>query len=283
MDPTTFDRLARLLAARRSRRAALRAGGAGLAAALAARRALAQGTPAAGGALAANNATLFVQTASGGSLPPHPMAGAPPLTGGAPPAAGATPPPAPPTYLLTLTGHAGETVAFADRPRRETAVVPTPHFFQGMFVRGNPPNAALVADVGQPRQAVVLLELFEPQYDAARHTLSYGAELLRAYPNAKGEALQAVAARPEGRAPAAFGQAALFIDDCPDLTVCRTNKGGPQYYLGPLPDGPVGQCWDWGALSCDPCNGVPRPEYDSRCHSGYPDQCYQQGVYCYAD
>jgi hypothetical protein len=86
MDAPRFDRLTRRLAGHRlSRRAALRAGAGGLAAAalVSARGGAAQGTPPAGGAIAADNATLFVQTAAGGTFVPNPQAGTAATPGGA--------------------------------------------------------------------------------------------------------------------------------------------------------------------------------------------------------
>lgn len=163
MDARRFDALTKYLATRFSRRAVLRASATGLTAtSVRGWSAAAQATPSASGAasgLAENNATYFVQTATGGTFRPNPQA-----------APAASPAPATPTaathgaYLLTLTGHNGETIGFSDRPERQFGEVDTPRFFTGLgFVPTNPPNAALVADLpGQP-DAVVLVELLNPQ------------------------------------------------------------------------------------------------------------------------
>src|SRR5690349_8696642 len=119
MDSRRFDSLAQRLALRKSRRAALK-GATALAATgvLATHSATAQdATPAATPALpplapglSDNNATLFVQTATSGTFGPNPRA-----TGATPAAAGPGTPTAaqPGTYLLTLQGHNGETIAFS--------------------------------------------------------------------------------------------------------------------------------------------------------------------------
>jgi hypothetical protein len=252
MDAPLFDRLVRRLATRNlSRRAALRASAGGLAAAAlaAAQGAAAQGTPSAGGgAEAENNASLFVQTAAAGSFVPNPQAAmaATPGASGTPTAArhGA--------YRLTLTGHTGETIAFADRPARTFSEVPTSRFIQsqgGMFTPLNPPNAALVADTPQQEDDVLLLELLNPRYDAGTQTLTYEADILQQY---QGEGLKPLAAKQQDRSIAPrFGPASLFIDDCPDGVVyCHVPNGS---VVGDL--GSQGYCWHWDVWRCEPCNG----------------------------
>ena len=83
-------------------------------------------------------------------------------------------------YLLTLTGHSGETIYFSDRPEREFGEVKTNQFFQSMgFTPANPPNAALVVDAPDQEDDVLLLELFNAAYDEGTQTLTYGSDIQR--------------------------------------------------------------------------------------------------------
>jgi hypothetical protein len=273
MDANRFDRVARTFASTRlSRRSALRAGAAGLAVSRAAsgpRAAAQEATPAAGG-LAENDASLFVQTATAGSFKPNPAAGAAATPGAAgTPAAesrhGA--------YLLTLEGHAGETIGFSDRPQRAFGEVKTTRFFASMgFTPANPPNAALVADTAEQEDDVLLLELLNPAYDEATKTLSYVADVLQQY---QGEVLKPLAAQQRDRTIAAeFGTASLFIDDCPDITTCFAPGLIP---VGPVPGGPIGACWSWSAFACLPCNGQSLDYYAGVCNNTYTfcnNQCF---------
>jgi len=277
MDGRRIEALCKRLAAPRSRRQALRAGLLGAAAtALARLGAAAQATPQARNAVAANNSTLFVQTATGGALRPNPAA-APSSPAGTPTTArhGA--------YVLTLTGHNGETIAFADRPQRDFGEVKTVQFFKSMgFTPANPPNAALVADTPQQADAVLLVELMNPTYDAGTRTLTYEANLLHQYPNARGAALAPLAAKPHAAPPAAtFGGASLFIDDCPDLTQCGYYVVDVFYSVGPLPSGPIAMCWSSSSDACVPCDpSVSVSALALFCDQAYPRQC---GGTCQAD
>src|SRR5689334_17145684 len=128
-----FDALAKALGRRTTRRRTILGLGGGGAAAVAlaalpgAPATSAQGTPTAGagtGGMAENNATLFVQTASGGTFAPNPQAGTPVSSKKLAGPHG--------SYLVTLQGHSGETIAFSDRPARQFGEVPTPKFFTSM-------------------------------------------------------------------------------------------------------------------------------------------------------
>lgn len=271
MDARRFDRLSTSLArAALSRRTAFRglaaAAVAVLGGALGRGATVAQGTPAAGpGQLAADNSTLFVQTAIGGTFHPNPQAGQPLATpAGATPAPGATPVAATHgDYLLTLTGHTGETIAFSDRPARQFGEVKTTQFFQSMgFTAVNPPNAALVADSPQQQDDVLLLELMHPAFDAATQTLTYEANILQQY---TGEVLKPLAAKQQDQTIAAqFDSASLFIDDCPNEDVfCAT--GDPLGGLNTIGDlGTEGYCWSWSNVSCNWCSN-----YDDLCNSTF--------------
>lgn len=271
MDSHRFDAFTKWVAQTRlSRRTALRQLGwggmaAGLFGAMAApMRASAQATPAAtptagaAGELAANNATLFVQTAASGTFGPNPAAtGTPPAATGTDTSATAATPTAaqPAAYRLTLHGHTGETIGFSDRPARNFGEVPTPRFLKSLgFTPADPPNAALVVDTAQAQDAVFLLELMTPAYDPGTQTLTYDANLLQQYPNARGSALTPLAGKAQSTTPAAsFESASLFIDDCPDATLYCFDPYDSTKLVGTIP---IGYCWDWHKWCCNPCAGI---------------------------
>lgn len=266
MQPSRFDRLSQRL----SRRTSLRwLAGIGVAATFGSDRVAAQGSPVAnGGSVADDNATLFVQTATAGTFRLHPAAATP--ASGTPGTGTALPPGA---YLLTLSGHSGETIAFSDRPQRNFGEVKTPQFFKSMgFTPVDPPNAALVTDTPQQEDVVVLLDLMTPAYDAATHTLTYEANLLQQY---RGEALKPLATRAQNQRPSeTFGSASLFIDDCPAITECGYSINTQYFEVGPIPGGPFAMCWDAISLSCVPClQDFNMLGLTQICNSAYPKQC----------
>ena len=160
-----------------------------------------------------------------------------------------------------MHGHTGETIGFSDRPQRNFGEVPTPKFFTGLgFLPNNPPNAALVVDTPQQQGAVVLVELLDPQYDAASQTLTYEANLLHQYPNPKSDGLMALAAQAQSTAPASFTNVSLFIDDCPDSTNDTCFVGGCTS-VGTITSG---NCWSWATWTCNPCGS-----YAGTCNSTY--------------
>lgn len=205
----TFDRLTRRLASQTSRRAAIGATLAGLAAgALPTRIGARQATPGATPEPGEKPTLLFVQTATGGRGEINPGAG---VADGTPAPGGGAP------LLLTLHGHTGQTIYFSDRPHRIVGAMPTGPFFGALgFTPENPPNAALVGEF-RTGQGVVVLELFAPAWDPDTGTLTYGADVLEGY---AGEALEpAIPERVVERLPADFGPAALFIDSGAEMMV----------------------------------------------------------------
>ena len=59
------------------------------------------------------------------------------------------------------------------------------------------------------------------------------------------------------RSAPSFGAAHLFIDDCPDLTVCYSR--GLRPVTGSVPGGPIGTCWNLGQLdAASRAMGTPR-------------------------
>jgi hypothetical protein len=254
MDPTRFDQLSRLFARHRlSRRQVSRdlATG-GLAAGLLAAGldAAAQGTPEPGAtpsaaAVEAAKPTtfLFVQSFAAGSLAPQ---------SGKPNA-----------FTLTLRGGHDQTVYFSDRPERIFGLAPTDQFLKGLnFTPANPPNAALVAQQGPGRAELVVLELFNPQYDAANAVLTYEVRVLqdtRQTPLHFNETPVTQLGR--GRT---YGASALFIDDCNDgHYACRIKGTTSPYNIMT-----VGCCWSWSSFSCKPCGDL-----NSTCNSTFPQFC----------
>ena len=176
MDASDFDRFTRQLAARASRRTALGAtlAGIGLGLGFGGRAAARQATPGSTPQPGEEPVFLFVQTATSGRGEVNPAAGTPTVDGTPVPGGGAP-------FLITLEGHSGQTVYFSDRPDRIAGAAPTQNFLDGLgFTPENPPNAALVSEF-DAGQGVVVMELFQPSYDPASGTLTYGAESLATF------------------------------------------------------------------------------------------------------
>lgn len=263
MDNVGFDGLAR----RRSRRAALKGGSTTIAAAVSValgRAAGAQDASPAAGATPTDGAFLFVQTAASGTFTSNPGAGTPAADGTPVPGGGAR-------YLLTLEGHSGGTVYFSDRPERVFGDAPTNRFLDGLgFSPANPPNAALVAqtDAGQD---TLVVELLDPAYDESAGTLTYGANVLGGYDGAM--LAHATAQQQDDAFAASFTHASLFIDDCPDISICYFTATIP---MGSVPGGPIHTCWSWHTFSCLPCDGTSLKSLNALCNStwaGCHDVC----------
>jgi uncharacterized protein YjbI with pentapeptide repeats len=119
------------------------------------------------------------------------------------------------TYLLTLRGVSQSTIWFTDRPDRTAG-----HFRTGLFIENwavgddsfadNPPNAALEIMDGTDEADLLVIELFDPEYDAMNDKLSYKVKVLR---DAEG-GLESFSTRADHAAaiPEHFGRAAIFID-----------------------------------------------------------------------
>jgi len=274
MDGRRFDSWSRAIAGRRTRRAALRSTGAGLAALL--------GGVSGGRIAASQEATpieserhptfLFVQTATGGGFSPNPEAGTPVVDGEPVPGGGAD-------YLLTLEGHHGATIYFSDRPDRIFGDSPTQQFLDGLgFSPVNPPNAALVTQVDDDNaDEVIILELVNPWFDDASGTLTYGANVLGEY---AGEPLtQITAERETDLLPASFGRASLFIDECPTFDGCFLPEArGPGTYVGPIPGAPFYMCYSPTLNACYVCGGGPQGgNLRAACNAAYP-QCNNRCV-----
>jgi hypothetical protein len=267
MDSNRFDTIAKLFADRRTRRAAVKAGGGGLAAAAflpAALRAQ-EGTPQVATPVAipddphpsADTAKpdpefLFAQIFQGGAWAPKDGEEG--------------------TYTLTLTGAAANTVYFSDRPERIAGLSSNQEFLDGLgFTPTNPPNAALVAAADGGDQDVLVIELLNPAWDG-NGTLTYDAKVLADY----GETGLAHLAQQQANYefPESFGEGGLFIDDCSDSSgVCYQLVDGEETLIGEI--GTIGECYHWGLKpQCEPCNDdYTSAYYGELCAQAYPDQC----------
>lgn len=199
MDTSRFDRIARLFTAHRlSRRAAPRAGRAGLVGLLAAVLVL----PVAGaGSAQARHATptaeagpawLVVQAFAAATLRPDAAPGA---------------------YTLTLADVDATVLAFTDRPHRLVASVPTADFARAVSgEQADPRNATLVAPLVDGTAAMVVVELLSAEHDATARTVTYRVAVLGAEEGTLTAAVTPLAA-PE--VEHAFGPGHLFVDAIP--------------------------------------------------------------------
>lgn len=266
MLPSTFDRL--------TRRAAIASGAtlAGIAAVRPlARRAAAQdatpvASPTAGASTLAHPDAefLFVQVASNATWAPKPDAEG--------------------MFTLTLTHQDGQTIYFSDRPERIVGAAPTPNVLDALgfsaagaaFTPADPPNAAIVAG-----DEVLVVELTNPNYDAAAGTLAYDASPLA--PEEASAGIGHLAIRQDDQSlPPDLGPTALFIDSaCSQYTDCWYVGGdgsgcipiagtdGFWCIAGAIPGGPIDACWDWGEASCDPCDGSGKQPLRDACNENY--------------
>jgi hypothetical protein len=183
------------LVARGSRRGALWAGVAGLAAVVGGagpdRVAAREEAPSA----APPTSYLFVQSFGAGTLAPATEQGG--------------------MDNLTLAGGVGWTVYFADRPERAAGVAPTEEFLAELAAgRGDPPNAALVrgrsGGAVEPAATIWVVTLFAGTYDAAADTLTYQARVVAPTVAEAGRFTVTPAAAPA--APVDLRAGYLFID-----------------------------------------------------------------------
>jgi len=260
MNHIRFDTIARLFAERRTRREALAAAGAGVAALGLARAAAQDATPAASPVAretsdARGTEFLFVQTFGSGSLAPKESGEG--------------------ELVLTADHTAGQTLFFSDRPERVVGMVPTETFLGasgtgGMgFTPSDPPNAALVfgGDDGAPSE-IAVVELIDPQYDAAEGKVIYTVKVLEDVTSVDMKLEQTPLAVTE--AARDFGAASLFIDDCPDGEVYCLGADGSNVAVIDS-----GFCWDLDGLCCYPCASN-NPQY----WTDYCNNTYSQSWEC---
>lgn len=204
-------------------------------------------------------AFLFVQLSEGGQWQPKPD-----VEG---------------VYELTLLGVGSQALFFSDRPERIVGTVPTDRFLESLgFTPVNPPNAAAVVRTPDGERDVLVIELFNPIYTRefdgdGGASLRYDARVLDAY--SEDGLTSWYAEQDDAELPSEFSDVSLFIDDCPDLTTCFAldpeAHGSRQYPIGPLPVGPLGQCWSIEAFACLPCTGATLDFYAGLCNRDYPE------------
>lgn len=174
--------------------------------------------------------TLFVQIARSGSMVPI----------------GAD------RYSITLEDVAPVTIHFTDRPNREVGATLNAAFLRGLgFPEGNPPNAALVASTAEGTE-IVVVELFDPQYDEPARRLRYTAALLT------NEDDSTPAVFGSSRVPASFDHASLLIDDCSSALVqCFDANGNLLSGEDPVE---MALCWRADKTNCALCGNAQPPE-----------------------
>jgi len=151
-------------------------------------------------------------------------------------------------FMLTLNGVSPQTIYFSDRPERDVGQVDMASFLDAMCGdKENPPNAALEILDGDEDGDVVVVELIDYEYDAEKESLQYSVRILEE----PDHSLAVYNERHDTSIPETFGEVALFIDDCGDVTVdCykyRTKTDGT--YCGSTR---CCTCFDWSAAgSCD--------------------------------
>ena len=259
MNEDRLDRLAGALGRRVSRRVAVRAGGVGLAAGGFATAGLApaatqEASPRASPASGGKTFFMFVQSFASGRLAPK--AGEDGL------------------YELTLAEGLGQTLYFSDRPERIVGSVPTQRFLDGLgFTPANPPNAALVADVGGGDEEILVVELLNPRYDEAARTATYDVAILSDFDRVDMRFAETPAGGEHLAAGRTYGASHLFIDDCPDVSCClRQYPGGREpTCVGPQTYYNGGQCWHGSCFCCESCFGHSEQDFADGCNATYPE------------
>jgi len=168
-------------------------------------------------------------------------------------------------YTLILKDVSPQTTFFSDRPERVVGQAPMQKFLDGLgFSRANPPNAAVEILGGEEETDLIVVELFDPVYDAANKTLRYTVSILEE-PNLSYAIFNE---RHDKSLPKCFGPVALFIDDCNDGTFCCHKSDGT--YCGNYT---AGCCWHWYTGVCIPCHSDDMHYYVDKCISEYTEQC----------
>ena len=217
----SIDHIARGLSKRSlSRRSAVAAGGASLAALAFGQSSRAQdATPVSDEDIS----ILFVQVADGGTF------------------VATTDDPT--LFELTLTGVAPQTVWFSDRPERRSGMVNTADFaIDPVFDPADPPNAAIVtsSDAGAD---TLIVELTNPRFDAAAGTVTYDAKPVASY---AGEGLADHAAlQTDAQLAETLGATSLFIDELsctPNGSACKESSQCCSHFCSPLAEFPPMTC-----------------------------------------
>ena len=146
-------------------------------------------------------------------------------------------------YTLTLKGISSQTVYFSDRPVRDAGQISTGAFVEGScFSTQNPPNAAIDVMDGDESSDLVIAELLNPVYDAEAKTLQYTVHIIKDH----NLSVDSFSKRRDDSLPESFGAVAVFIDDCPDLTISCANSAhnSPGKVV-------CCSCWSWDVVDCD--------------------------------
>jgi hypothetical protein len=176
-------------------------------------------------------------------------------------------------YILTLMGTSPQTIAFSHRPERVVGQVPLQKFLDGMcFSPENGPNAALEILEANEEEDLAVVELFDPEYDAANKTLKYNVSIV-SQPNLSYAVFNE---RADKALPETFGPAALFIDDCADgYMTCAKSAICPVGVCTMCDDVcgkvPTGCCWHLGDVKCYACHSD--EYYAKECRKKYGQDC----------
>jgi len=168
-------------------------------------------------------------------------------------------------YTFTLSDIAPQTIYFSDRPERIVGQAPMQEFLDGLcFSHDNPPNAAIVILEADEGMDVVVVELFDPAYDATNRTLQYTATILDE-PNHSHAIFNE---QHDGTIPETFGAVSLFIDGCPDVTERCVKIDGTV-----CGDVTCCTCWHWesGCIHMQDCCSIGR--CDGNCVKKYGYDC----------
>lgn len=134
-------------------------------------------------------------------------------------------------YRLTIDGVDPRATYFADRPERLAGRIGNRALIAAVFDRpGDPPNAALAVEIpGQRDQAILPVELSDPDLDRGTAQMSYRATLLDAPPDDLAHFNYGDAIEP----PPRFGAVDLFIDggDYPDVCQTTLHTGDAPLFL----------------------------------------------------
>jgi hypothetical protein len=269
MDAKQFDAISRLFAERRlSRRQAVRAGSAGLAAGAATMAGLSaqaraqDATPAPPRPVTppeqgpvTKTEYLYVQSFLRGSIAAREDDGAG-------------------DHTITLEQGLGQTIYFANRPERVVGATPTLDFLRNLgFPTENPPNAAIILENPNGDQEIAVVELFNPHYDPETATATYDLRVLEQWQEGITFADQPkdlVEVSPE------FGTAHVFIDDCAPRAMSCASSDGTVWLT--FEAGMYEFCSYWG-LGCFPCIGdyerqfIQVPDTVEGMNAMWSDQC----------
>ncbi len=200
-------------------------------------------------------------------------------------------------FRVTLSGGMGQTIMFADRPSRDVAAMPQDQFLGTFpFPDDNPPNAALLTDRGDGQTDIAIVELRNPVVDEVAETLTYDLQGLADWRSGLGGGMVDEASDLSELA-GSFGATHLFIDDCSDAGVSCSKTEQRETAVGRYWmtryfawTRPMGYCWSWADIMCQPCEpygghgyfGTTYDYWTEKCYAAFPEFCRENGGYCHA-